>query len=218
MLSGAVSVDKPPLPLEVLCQFSGDDRSITCRTVKPGSSRRMNGHPYLPASLAVESTGRPSVPSRLTFFVKVNGYPTGSVPTLEIPLRERSQRPHPISPASTLAESNVPAVVLMPERASTGCEASIGTCCRSAGVMADERDAPVVRLIHRDSPPGRPLARGHYHMDRVRDLAKTPGLNGARSRKRRHPGPGFIAIGEAYRWAKRPRPPSCLGSIPSRRR
>ena len=31
--------------------------------------------------------------------------------------------------------------------------------------------APVVRLNLRGSPPGRSLARGHYHMDRVQDLA-----------------------------------------------
>ena len=61
----------------------------------------------------------------------------------------------------------LPAVILVPGL--TGCEASRHVL-QSAGAWA-ERGAPVVRLNLRGSPPGRALARGHYHMDRVQDLA-----------------------------------------------
>ena len=51
----------------------------------------------------------------------------------------------------------------------TGCEGSRHVL-QSAGAWA-AGGAPVVRLNLRGSPPGRSLAKGHYHMDRVRDLA-----------------------------------------------
>ena len=51
----------------------------------------------------------------------------------------------------------------------TGCEAS-RYVLQSAGAWLAS-GAPVVRLNLRGSPPGRSVARGHYHMDRVRDLA-----------------------------------------------
>ena len=51
----------------------------------------------------------------------------------------------------------------------TGCERSRNVL-QSAGAWL-ACGAPVVRLNLRGSPPGRSLARGHYHMDRVRDLA-----------------------------------------------
>ena len=61
----------------------------------------------------------------------------------------------------------MPAVVLVPGL--TGCEASRHILQFAGAWLA--RGAPVVRLNLRGSPPGRSLARGHYHMDRVRDLA-----------------------------------------------
>ena len=61
----------------------------------------------------------------------------------------------------------MPAVVLVPGL--TGCEAS-RYVLQSAGAWLAS-GAPVVRLNLRGSPPGRSVARGHYHMDRVRDLA-----------------------------------------------
>ena len=51
----------------------------------------------------------------------------------------------------------------------TGCEAS-RYVLQSAGAWLAS-GAPVVRLNLRGSPPGRSVAHGHYHMDRVRDLA-----------------------------------------------
>ena len=51
----------------------------------------------------------------------------------------------------------------------TGCEASRHVLQAAAAWSA--RGAPVVRLNLRGSPPGRALARGHYHMDRAQDLA-----------------------------------------------
>ena len=60
-----------------------------------------------------------------------------------------------------------PAVVLVPGL--TGCEASRHVLQAAGAFLAD--GAPVVRLNLRGAPPGRSLARGHYHMDRVRDLA-----------------------------------------------
>ena len=61
----------------------------------------------------------------------------------------------------------MPAMVLVPGL--TGCEAS-RYVLQSAGAWLAS-GAPVVRLNLRGSPPGRSVARGHYHMDRVRDLA-----------------------------------------------
>ena len=60
-----------------------------------------------------------------------------------------------------------PAVVLVPGL--TGCEASRHVLQAAGAFLAE--GAPVVRLNLRGAPPGRSLARGHYHMDRVRDLA-----------------------------------------------
>ena len=51
----------------------------------------------------------------------------------------------------------------------TGCEASRHVLQAAEAWLAD--GAPVVRLNLRGSPPGRSLAKGHYHMDRVQDLA-----------------------------------------------
>ena len=51
----------------------------------------------------------------------------------------------------------------------TGCEASRYVLQLAGAWLAS--GAPVVRLNLRGSPPGRSVARGHYHMDRVRDLA-----------------------------------------------
>ncbi len=58
-------------------------------------------------------------------------------------------------------------VVLVPGL--TGCEGSRYVLQSADAWLA--RGAPVVRLNLRGSPPGRSLARGHYHMDRVGDLA-----------------------------------------------
>ena len=60
-----------------------------------------------------------------------------------------------------------PAVVLVPGL--TGCEASRHVLQAAEAFLAD--GAAVIRLNLRGAPPGRSLARGHYHMDRVRDLA-----------------------------------------------
>ena len=60
-----------------------------------------------------------------------------------------------------------PAVVLVPGL--TGCEASRHVLQAAGAFLAD--GTSVVRLNLRGAPPGRSLARGHYHMDRVRDLA-----------------------------------------------
>ena len=60
-----------------------------------------------------------------------------------------------------------PAVMLVPGL--TGCEASWHVLQSAGALLAAGH--PVIRLNLRGSPPGRSLARGHYHMDRVRDLA-----------------------------------------------
>ena len=84
---------------------------------------------------------------------------------IEIPLADGSgdrlaARFHP-------GREPLPAVMLVPGL--TGCEASRHVLQSAAAWAA--RGAPVVRLNLRGSPPGRALARGHYHMDRVQDLA-----------------------------------------------
>ena len=94
------------------------------------------------------------------------GIPAESGQRCEIPLRDGSgdrlvARFHP-------GRKPVPAVVLVPGL--TGCEAS-RYVLQSAGAWLAS-GAPVVRLNLRGSPPGRSVARGHYHMDRVRDLAE----------------------------------------------
>ena len=104
-------------------------------------------------------TMRNVLPGRLA------GIPEESGQRFEIPLRDGSgdrlvARFHP-------GRKPVPAVVLVPGL--TGCEAS-RYVLQSAGAWLAS-GAPVVRLNLRGSPPGRSVARGHYHMDRVRDLA-----------------------------------------------
>ncbi len=65
------------------------------------------------------------------------------------------------------ARGKEPAVVLVPGL--TGCEASRHVLQAAGAFLAG--GAAVVRLNLRGSAPGRSLARGHYHMDRVGDLA-----------------------------------------------
>ena len=93
------------------------------------------------------------------------GVPADSGRRIEIPLSDGSgdrlaARYHP-GPAP------VPAVILVPGL--TGCEASRHVL-QAADAWAAE-GAPVVRLNLRGSPPGRSLAKGHYHMNRLQDLA-----------------------------------------------
>ena len=96
---------------------------------------------------------------------RLSGIPTESGRRFEIPLRDGSgdrlvARFHP-------GREPVPAVILVPGL--TGCEESRHVL-QSAGAWLAS-GAAVVRLNLRGSPPGRCLAQGHYHMDRVRDLA-----------------------------------------------
>ena len=112
--------------------------------------------PWVTADL---QTVRNDLPGRLA------GIPPDSGNRIEIPLSDGSgdrlaARFHP-------GRAPVPAVILVPGL--TGCEASRHVL-QSAGAWAAS-GAPVVRLNLRGSPPGRALARGHYHMDRVQDLA-----------------------------------------------
>ena len=112
--------------------------------------------PWVTADL---QTIRNVLPGRLP------GIPPDSGRRIEIPLGDGSgdrlvARFHPGS-------EPVPAVMLVPGL--TGCEGSRHVL-QSAGAWV-ESGAPVVRLNLRGSPPGRSLAQGHYHMDRVRDLA-----------------------------------------------
>ena len=112
--------------------------------------------PWVTADL---QTIRNDLPGRLS------GIPADSGQRIEIPLGDESgdrlvARFHPgRAPAS--------AVILVPGL--TGCEASRHVLQAADAWVAD--GAPVVRLNLRGSPPGRSLAKGHYHMDRVRDLA-----------------------------------------------
>ena len=112
--------------------------------------------PWVTADL---QTVRNVLPGRLP------GIPPDSGRRIEIPLSDGSgdrlaARFHP-------GGGLLPAVILVPGL--TGCEASRHVL-QSAGAWVAS-GAPVVRLNLRGSPPGRALARGHYHMDRVQDLA-----------------------------------------------
>ena len=96
---------------------------------------------------------------------RVAGIPPESGRRFEIPLSDGSgdrlaARYHP-------GRGPAPAIVLIPGL--TGCEASRHVLQSTGAFLAE--GAAVVRLNLRGSPPGRALARGHYHMDRVRDLA-----------------------------------------------
>ena len=112
--------------------------------------------PWVTADL---QTVRNVLPGRLA------GVPAGSGQRFEIPLSDGSgdrlvARYHP-------GRAPAPAVILLPGL--TGCEASRHVLQAADAWLAD--GAPVVRLNLRGSPPGRSLAKGHYHMDRVQDLA-----------------------------------------------
>ena len=112
--------------------------------------------PWVTADL---QTVRNVLPGRLA------GVPADSGQCIEIPLSDGSgdrlvARYHP-------GRASVPTVILVPGL--TGCEASRHVLQAADARVAD--GAPVVRLNLRGSPPGRSLARGHYHMDRVQDLA-----------------------------------------------
>ncbi len=112
--------------------------------------------PWVTADL---QTIRNDLPGRLA------GVPADSGQRIEIPLGDGSgdclvARFHP-------GRAPAPAVILVPGL--TGCEASRHVLQAADAWVAD--GAPVVRLNLRGSPPGRSLAKGHYHMDRVRDLA-----------------------------------------------
>ena len=112
--------------------------------------------PWVTADL---QTLRNVLPGRLA------GVPAGSGQRFEIPLSDGSgdrlvARYHP-------GRAPAPAVILVPGL--TGCEASRHVLQAADAWVAE--GAPVVRLNLRGSPPGRSLAKGHYHMDRVQDLA-----------------------------------------------
>ena len=112
--------------------------------------------PWLGADL---QTVRNVLPFRLA------GIPPGSGERFEIALGDGSgdrlvARYH-------AAREPAPAVVLVPGL--TGCEGSRHVLQAAGAFLA--AGAAVVRLNLRGSAPGRSLARGHYHMDRVGDLA-----------------------------------------------
>ena len=112
--------------------------------------------PWVTADL---QTVRNDLPGRLA------GVPADSGQRIEIPLSDGSgdrlaARYHP-------GRAPLPAVILVPGL--TGCEASRHVLQAADAWVAE--GAAVVRLNLRGSPPGRSLARGHYHMDRVQDLA-----------------------------------------------
>ena len=112
--------------------------------------------PWVTADL---QTIRNFLPGRLP------GVPPGSGRRFEIALDDGSgdrltARYHPGS-------GSAPAVILIPGL--TGCEASWHVLQSAGAFLAAGH--PVIRLNLRGSPPGRSFARGHYHMDRVRDLA-----------------------------------------------
>ena len=122
-------------------------------TALPAFRRRW---PWVTADL---QTVRNVLPGRLAGIAAEGGR------RIEIPLGDGSgdrlaARFHP-------GREALPAVILVPGL--TGCEASRYVLQSAAAWVA--RGAPVVRLNLRGSPPGRALARGHYHMDRVQDLA-----------------------------------------------
>ena len=112
--------------------------------------------PWVTADL---QTVRNDLPGRLA------GVPADSGQRIEIPLSDGSgdrlaARYHP-------GRAPLPAVMLVPGL--TGCEASRHVLQAADAWVAE--GAAVVRLNLRGSPPGRSVARGHYHMDRVQDLA-----------------------------------------------
>ena len=112
--------------------------------------------PWVTADL---QTLRNVLPGRLA------GVPADTGRRFEIPLSDGSgdrlvARYHP-------GRAPAPAVILVPGL--TGCEASRHVLQAADAWVAE--GAPVVRLNLRGSPPGRSLAKGHYHMDRVQDLA-----------------------------------------------
>ena len=112
--------------------------------------------PWVTADL---QTIRNVLPGRLA------GVSADSGRRFEIPLSDGSgdrlvARFHP-------GRAPVPAVILVPGL--TGCEASRHVLQVADAWVAE--GAPVVRLNLRGSPPGRSLANGHNHMDRVHDLA-----------------------------------------------
>ena len=96
---------------------------------------------------------------------RLPGIPPGSGERFEIALGDGSgdrlvARYH-------AAREPAPAVVLVPGL--TGCEGSRHVLQSAGAILAG--GAAVVRLNLRGSAPGRSLARGHYHMDSVGDLA-----------------------------------------------
>ncbi len=150
-------------------------------------------------------TIRNDLPGRLA------GVPADSGQRVEIPLSDGSgdrlvARYHPV-------RAPAPAVILVPGL--TGCEASRHVLQAADAWAAN--GAPVVRLNLRGSPPGRSLAKGHYHMDRVQDLADAclavadldPGI--------RHHGVvivGFSLGGAlALRLAQAPSPPEIVRAV-----
>ena len=158
--------------------------------------------PWVTADL---QTIRNDLPGRLA------GVPADSGQRFEIPLSDGSgdrlvARYHPGRPPA-------PAMILVPGL--TGCEASRHVLQAADAWGAD--GAPVVRLNLRGSPPGRSLAKGHYHMDRVQDLADAclavadldPGI--------RHHGVvivGFSLGGAlALRLAQAPSPPEIVKAV-----
>ena len=150
-------------------------------------------------------TIRNDLPGRLA------GVPADSGRHVEIPLSDGSgdrlvARYHP-------GRAPAPAVILVPGL--TGCEASRHVLQAADAWGGD--GAPVIRLNLRGSPPGRSLAKGHYHMDRVQDLADAclavadldPGI-------RRH---GVVIVGFslggalALRLAQAPSPPEIVKAV-----
>ena len=112
--------------------------------------------PWVTADL---QTVRNVLPGRLA------GVPADSGQRIEIALSDGSgdrlvARYHP-------GRAPAPAVILVPGL--TGCDASRHVLQAADAWVAE--GAPVVRLNLRGSPPGRSVAKGHYHMDRVQDLA-----------------------------------------------
>ena len=112
--------------------------------------------PWLTADL---QTIRNDLPGRLP------GVPAESGRRIEIPLGDGSG--DRLAARFHSGREALPAVMLVPGL--TGCEASRHVLQSAAAWAA--QGAPVVRLNLRGSPPGRALAKGHYHMDRAQDLA-----------------------------------------------
>ena len=98
---------------------------------------------------------------------RLSGIPPDSGQRFEIPLRDESG--DRLAARFHKGRKPVPTVVLVPGL--VGCETSRYILQSADAWVAS--GAPVVRLNLRGSPPGRSIARGHHHMDRVRDLADT---------------------------------------------